>query len=307
MSTMRALLFLFIISTVSNRIQAQSFWEYDSVPNKQRIMGAHIGAAVLGGGSLIGLTTIWYKDNWNPEGFTLFNDGKEWLQMDKFGHFYTAHHIAAGLSKVYQWGGVSPQKSRLLGSAISLGYLTSIEILDGFSKDYGFSWWDMAANGLGIGWYLTQESLWEEQRIHLKFSASPSPYASFRPSHLGSTVPERLLKDYNGQTYWLSFSPGHLFKKRDFFPKWLAVSAGYSIDQKLHGFDNTFTVLKEDKLYQFEAKRQYLLSLDIDLTALPIEKPWLKTLAYALNHVKVPFPTVVYNQGGGMYFNWMYF
>lgn len=304
---MKRTLILIIISCWVQLSLAQSFWDNDSTPNKSRIIGTHASVATVWSGSLVGLTAIWYNDNWNPDGFSFFNDGKEWLQMDKFGHMYTAHHIAAGLSKTYQWAGLERKKSNYLGSLISFGYLASIEILDGFSKDYGFSWWDMAANTAGVSWFLLQEKLWKEQRIHLKFSASGSPYAQYRPSHLGSTIPERILKDYNGQTYWASFAPAHLFPNSTTIPKWLAISAGYSIAQKLHGFENQFEVIQDGKTYHFNARRQYLLSLDIDLTQLPIKKKWLKTVAYAFNHLKIPFPTLIWSKNSPVELKGWYF
>jgi uncharacterized protein YfiM (DUF2279 family) len=304
---MKRISIIVIIILWFNTISAQIFWDQDSLPNKKRIGLTSVAVATVGGGSLTGLAAIWYKNNWNPDGFSFFNDGKEWLQMDKLGHFYTAHHIAAGLNKTYKWSGINDSKSRFIGSLISLGYLTTIEILDGFSKDYGFSWWDVAANTAGVSWFLAQEQLWREQRIHLKFSASLSPYAQFRPSHLGRTVPERILKDYNGQTYWASFSPAYFFSKQNHFPKWLAVSFGYSVEQKLHGFEDEFLVQQGNKLYHFSAQRQYLLSLDIDLTKLPIERKWLKTVAYALNHLKIPFPTLIFGENITIYGKWAYF
>ncbi|OJU23360.1 MAG: hypothetical protein BGN92_03335 [Sphingobacteriales bacterium 41-5] len=50
------------------------------------------------------------------------------------------------------------------------GFLTVIEILDGFSNKWGFSWGDMAANVFGAGMFQGQQLLWNEQRIKFKFS-----------------------------------------------------------------------------------------------------------------------------------------
>ncbi|MEJ6491389.1 MAG: hypothetical protein QNL60_02870 [Flavobacteriales bacterium] len=59
----------------------------------------------------------------------------------------------------------------------------------------------MGANALGSGLFLGHHLLWKEQRIVLKFSSHPTEFAKYRPEVLGSSYPERLLKDYNGQTY----------------------------------------------------------------------------------------------------------
>lgn len=289
---MKKLYSILVIIVCINTCYTQKLFERDTTTNRKRIAIVSSSIGAVGTGSITGLATVWYVNNWNPAGFSFFKDGKEWLQMDKFGHFLTASHIANGINKSYYWSGLPERKSKVLGSVISFGYLSMIEVFDGFSKDYGFSWTDIGANALGVGWFLGQEQLWEEQRILLKFSSSLTPYAQFRPSHLGTTIPERLLKDYNGQTYWFSFSPHYLFKKIG-IPKWFALSIGYSVDQKLHGVDNYYEVIKEDKTYIFSAQRQYLLSFDIDLTQLPLKRKWLKTLAYTLNHVKIPLPTLI--------------
>ena len=136
----------------------------------------------------------------------------------------------------------------------------------------------------------------------LKFSYSHSPYAVHRPKTLGSTFPERLLKDYNGQTYWLSFTPATFFENTK-FPKWLCLSVGYGVDAKLHGIDNKFTTIDGET---FTAKRQMLLSLDIDFSKLPIKKPWLKAIVKQFNYLKLPFPTLILT-GNEWTGKWLYF
>jgi hypothetical protein len=44
----------------------------------------------------------------------------------------------------------------------------------------------------------------EGKRITPKFSFHTTQYAQYRPNVLGSSLAEQILKDYNGQTYWLS-------------------------------------------------------------------------------------------------------
>ena len=41
--------------------------------------------------------------------------------------------------------------------------------------------------------------------LKLKFSSHLSPYVIHRPSLLGDNLSQRIFKDYNGQTYWLTF------------------------------------------------------------------------------------------------------
>jgi hypothetical protein len=97
-------------------------------------------------------------------------------------------------------GGVSDKKAIWQGGVSGLIYLTGVEIFDGFSNDWGFSWGDQLANIVGASFVIGQELAWREQKFRLKFSFHPSPYAKYRPELLGKNLIESWLKDYNGQT-----------------------------------------------------------------------------------------------------------
>jgi len=285
---------------------SQSFFENDTSFNVKRTAWTSGIIATGWTGSILALKNVWYKDSWTNN-FHTFDDSRQWLGMDKAGHVFTGHLIAKNISSIYRWSGVERKKSLLIGSSVAFGYLASLEMLDGFSDKWGFSWSDVGANALGIAWYTWQELLWEEQRLKLKFSAHLTPYAQYRPSVLGSSFSERLLKDYNGQSYWLSITPAQFLSTSSAFPKWLSFSLGYSIDQKLHGDYNIFNHIDaKGGITTFEAKSQYLFSLDIDFEGFNPKRKWVKTLFKAINHVKLPFPAVILNGGrlevSGFYF-----
>ena len=50
-----------------------------------------------------------------------------------------------------------------------------------------------------------QEKKYRKQFIKFKFSSHQSNYAEKRPSLLGSNKLQSIFKDYNGQTYWITF------------------------------------------------------------------------------------------------------
>ncbi len=275
-----------------------AFFESKNSPDKARLIASSASIGSLWAGSLIGLHQVWYSESWG-DGFHTFDDSRQWMQMDKAGHFFTGQLLAEHTSSVYKWSGISRKKSRLIGSLISFGYLSSFELMDGRAEEWGFSWSDIGANALGAGWFFWQDALWEEQRIRLTFSAHLSPYAHYRPNVLGSTTAERLLKDYNGQTYWLSVNPSSFLKESTPFPQWLNFAFGYSVAGKVNGTENNYSVTGSNgEITSFTAHRQYLLSLDVDLTRIPVKKPWIKTLFKALNHVKVPFPAIEFSSNG---------
>jgi hypothetical protein len=291
----KLLIILFCYLTFTG--QAQSFFENDTTFNAKRTAWTSGSIATGWIVSTVALKSVWYEESWTND-FHFFDDSKQWLGMDKTGHIYTGSMLTKNISSVYRWSGVDRKKSLLIGSSLAFGYLAGVEILDGFSDKWGFSWSDIGANTLGVAWYTWQELLWEEQRLKLKFSAHLSPYAQYRPNVLGSTFSERMLKDYNGQTYWISISPAQFLKESTSFPKWLSFSFGYSVDEKLHGNLNTYNLIdSQSGFVTFEAKSQYLFSLDIDFEQFNPKRKWIATLFKVINHVKVPFPAVIFSGG----------
>ncbi|MGB0914965.1 MAG: DUF2279 domain-containing protein [Crocinitomicaceae bacterium] len=289
----RLLLFLVLYSSSFDLEAQNSFFSNADTLNKGRLIGVSSGVASAWGGSIIGLSQVWYdgvqKTNWHT-----FDDSKNWLQMDKVGHFYTAHKINQLTSDLFMWSGLKRKKAVWIGTGISLGYQTTLEMFDAYSLEWGFSWSDMAANAIGSASYLSQQLIWQEERIIPKFSYSPTKFASIRPEVLGSSFAESLLKDYNGQTYWISFSPGTFFKQSK-IPKWACLSLGYSVNQKLVGSESEYIDLNTGNIYK--EQREYLLTLDIDFSKIQVKRPWVKTLLKQFNYLKVPFPSLILRDG----------
>ena len=66
--------------------------------------------------------------------------------------------------------------------------------------------------------------------LSLKFSYHNTIYPKYYPKELGSNFPSRLIKDYNGQTYWLSFNIKSFLSAKNDFPAWLNMSVGYGAE-----------------------------------------------------------------------------
>ncbi len=259
--------------------------------NKKRVAVVGGGNAVIGGGSVALLSAVWYSD-YPKSDFHLFNDGTNWMQMDKVGHAYTAYQLCRAEHAAWTWTGLSNKRSALLSSGIAWTYQLSVELMDGYSQEWGFSVPDLVANTAGVGLFLGQQLGYGEQHYYLKYCYKPSPYAALRPNTLGSDLPEKLLKDYNAQSYWLSFSPRIAINQKN-WPEWLQLSVGYSADAKLKGDANLYSI----DGFTYRAQREWGLSLDIDWSKLPVKKPWLKKSLGVLNAVKVPFPAVYWRNG----------
>lgn len=296
---------LFIFLFVSIFSQAQSdintFLKPSDTLNKPRRTGVYIGESAALGATLIGLNQIWYKD-YPQTNFHFINDNNQWLQMDKLGHLYSTYHLGRVGSEMLQWSGASQKEQLIYGSTLGLGFLTVVEVFDGFSQEWGASSGDIIANVSGTVLYVSQELLWNEQRIIPKFSFHQTKFASQRPETLGTSLNEQILKDYNGQTYWLSFNV-HSFTKDSFTPKWLNVAIGYGGEGILYGNDAEAI---ENGIIQ-NPYRQFYLSLDIDLTKITTKYHFLKTLFSVFNTIKIPAPTLQYDEYNGLKAHFIYF
>lgn len=258
-------------------------------PNYRLLHGMFAAQSVLYAGSLYGLSKTWYK---NPlTNFTVSDDTHEWKQMDKVGHLYTSYQISRHTAALYQKTGISRKQSILYGAISGFFFQTPIEILDGFSPDYGFSPGDMVANLAGSALFVGQSFLWDDQRIQPKFSFHYTEYARVRPELLGSSKSERWLKDYNGQTYWLSFSPKS-FLSGSKWPQWLCLSVGYGIENMVAAETGKSVELG------YQPYRQYYLSLDIDLTKIKTRSKFVKTVAFMVNTLKIPAPAFEFSKNG---------
>ena len=252
--------------------------------------------AALYGGSLVGLNELWYKD-YPRSSFHFFNDNSEWMQMDKLGHFTTAYYIGRVGIRLLKWSGVARKKAIWYGGMLGSVYQSTIEMLDGYSSEWGFSLGDFAANTTGSFLVIGQELAWNEQRIVLKYSFRPTKFANYRPNLLGNNLQENMLKDYNGQTYWLSVNPSSFMCKETKFPKWLNVAVGYGANGMTGAKQNPPYFDSSGKQVYFERYRQYYLSLDVDLTRIKTRSKFLRTVFYSVGFIKIPAPSIEFSNG----------
>ncbi len=245
-----------------------------------------VGETIIYGGTMVGLNALWYK-GYEHSDFHWFDDHDEWLQMDKFGHGFTAYYLSNISTSLFQqtkWA--DTQKHIIFGSITAWTYITTIEILDGFSAKWGASYSDLIANTIGTGLFALQQLKFRKQIIVPKFSFHQTPLAKYRPDVLGENFLQNLLKDYNGQTYWLSVNLSD-FLNDEFFPPWLSFSLGYSAEGLLAGKENPLD------LPYFNRSRQYLFSLDVDFRKIKVKSRFLKQCFRAINVIKFPFPAVI--------------
>jgi hypothetical protein len=267
--------------------------------NKPRRNALVISQSSLAALTLVGLNQLWYAD-FERSKFRTTNDNSQWLQMDKLGHVYASYQLGRLGAESLNWAGVSEKDQLIYGATLGLSFLTAVEVFDGFSQEWGFSWGDMLANAGGTVLYVGQGLLWKEQRIALKYSFSNTDFAPLNPNKLGNGLTEEFLKDYNGQTYWLSFNLNS-FLKTNFIPNWLNLALGYGANGMLTGKDDNLLFPNQDRY------RQFYLSFDIDLTRIKTNSNLLKTLFSIFNTIKVPIPTLEFNGKNDLKAYYIYF
>ncbi|MEM6719097.1 MAG: DUF2279 domain-containing protein [Bacteroidota bacterium] len=296
-----AFFFLFSAQLLFGQLTPPDFFKASDTLHKPRRNFVVISEASLATATLIGLDRIWYAD-FPRSSFQFINDNNEWLQMDKAGHVFASYYVGNIGAKVLNWSGVSKKDQLIYGATLGFGFLTAVEIMDGFSAEWGASWGDVLANGLGTGLYVGQELLWNEQRIKLKYSFHRTRFAELRPSKLGSGFLEESLKDYNGQTYWLSANV-HSFFKQSKIPKWFNVAFGYGADGLIAGTTET----QREILPELKRFRQFYFSIDIDLTKIETNSKFLNSIFSVINFIKIPAPTLEINSLGKLKFHAIYF
>ncbi len=281
------------------------FGQTDTANYSLRKSIAYSGSAIAYSSTMLGTYFLWYK-GYNTGRFHTFNDNNEWFGIDKMGHATTAFHVAKVQSDIFKWSGMNDKKAALWGSSISLAFLSTIEVFDGFSEGWGFSSGDIIADIGGVSLYACQELLLQSQPVHLKFSVNPTQYAQYNPKLLGKNFIQKSFKDYNGQTYWLSFNIASCLKPESSFPKWLNIAVGYGADGMIGAGKNP-SEIDGQVIPHFQRYPQFYLSPDIDFSKIKIKNPWLAFLVKGLNFIKIPAPTLEWNRKDGMQFHAMYF
>ena len=303
---LKKLFFLFLIllgcQTGFSQHSIDSFWKPSDSLNIKRQNAVVISEAAVASGILVGLNQLWYAD-YPKSDFHFINDNSEWLQLDKAGHSFSSYHLSRFGAEMLQWSGASKKNQLVYGAGLGFAFLTAVEVMDGYSSEWGASSGDIIANASGTALYVGQELIWKEQRIIPKFSFHTTSYSAYRPEVLGSTFSEQILKDYNGQTYWLSanlFS----FAKGSKIPKWLNLALGYGAEGMITGNSEngaSFSTLNSRRF------RQFYLSFDVDLTKIKTKSHFLKTVFSVFNAIKIPAPTIEYSAGKGFKAHSLYF
>ena len=277
------LFYVFLILLFNNNLFSTNFSINLKEKNKKlnQLILYEVGTYSLG---LVAMNELWYK-NYPKSNFHFINDNSSWLQMDKMGHIATSYYSGVNGIKLYRWAGIDEKKAIWIGGLRGTFYNSIIEILDGFSENWGASMGDFASNSFGSFIAISQELYWKEQRILIKYSYSRSDLSYENSELFGDNFFQRTFKDYNGQTYWISMNINSMFKSdNSHFPDWLNLALGHSAKDMISP-NNTLN----DGRY-----RQFFLSFDIDLMRIKSKNKILNVLSNVFGYIKIPFPTIEY-------------
>jgi Predicted periplasmic lipoprotein (DUF2279) len=299
-------------------------FELSDTFNKKRFWGftgagsaAYLSAVLL-------LNKVWYAQ-YPQSSFHYFDDQREWMEIDKSGHILTAYTEAKWGYGALRWAGVKNKNAALAGMGIGMVMQTSLEVLDGFSTEWGFSWADMLSNASGCALFGFQQAAWNEQRMVLKISNTPRNYSTepirstdgTKTSSLrartddlyGNNYTQTFFKDYNALTFWLSINPNS-FNKSGRFPAWLNIAIGYGADNMYGGYNNVWPTAKPEFVLSekdFPRYRQFYLSLDVDLSKIKTKSKVLNAVFRTINFIKIPSPTLEINTLNQVKFHPLFF
>lgn len=298
-------------TSVTSNASPLKAWEFAPALHKQRLAG--VSAGLLGGytGIMTAVGFAWYGKE-PLHGFRWFDDTKEWLQIDKTGHFFAPYFITNYSYYALRWAGMKNTPAALIAGAFGFISLSAIEIPDGMHPKYGASWSDLVFNFAGAAFSTAQFLAWKEQRIYCKYSFHivnyPRGELRDRANALfGKSFGERILKDYNGVTMWLSFNL-HSFNHR-IKPAWLNIAFGYAAGNLYGGFENKWTDANGIEYNRTDLKqyRRFIISIDADYTKFKVKSKAGKAILSVLNIIKLPMPAIEFNTLGEVVFHPMYF
>lgn len=172
------------------------------------------------------MNNLWWKgEDRVPFHFNTESDYLYALNADKLGHAFFANAVSTTYGALMLWCGMDSTAAVWTGFGVAMTYQTYVEVRDGFSAAYGFSWGDMAANTAGALFPVAKRYLPFLRNTELQISYFPSP--EFKSGEYSS-----IIDDYESTTHWLAVTPFDWLPEswQTWYPPWLGVAVGHSVD-----------------------------------------------------------------------------
>ena len=262
-----------------------STWDYRSEDSTD--LAGEVSWLKVGG--VASLTLIAYgaaywlvfdKGWWDEQGnhFHFENDFDYALNLDKFGHFASGVAMGELFYEGYRWAGATEFQSYLFAGLSAMMTHIAIDVKDAYSPRWGFSVFDVLSGTLGGFLPMAERYVPLFKYVDLKWSYWINSKAYYRQGEGHSKV---FTDDYCNQTFWASFKIYRMLPAgaRAYYPSWLAIAAGLSIDEK------SFT-------HEPHPRREVYIALDYDLEAFRPQSRMARTVIKWLNYFKLPAPAV---------------
>ncbi len=217
-------------------------------------------------------SNLWWKGEQSPFHVDWEHDWHYALGADKFGHFFFPYIMSDAYRHAFRWAGMDTVSSMYLASGIALTYETYVEIKDGFSKEWGFSWGDFTADALGATFPIAQHYIPALKPYSIKISFQPSD--KFRVGQHAV-----IFDDYESTYHWISVDVAALLPLswRDVYPPWVNIGIGHSV---------------KNLDFKGGGTHELYLGLDWNLRGLPIEGSLWDALVAVLQYYHLPAPAV---------------
>lgn len=217
-------------------------------------------------------TDMWWKGERSAFHFEWHRDWTYSLGADKLGHAWFPYAMTHTYDKLLRWARFDSTAAILTAASLALAYQSYVEVRDGFSAEWGFSWGDFAADALGASLPVAQHYLPPLRHVDLKMSFYPS-----EKFQAGSN--RAIIDDYESSYHWLTLHVAEVVPDewRDHWPAFIDLALGHSV-KDLDGLG--------------DGTHEVFVALDWNLDALPGDWwPW-DLLRHALRHYHLPSPAL---------------
>jgi hypothetical protein len=228
----------------------------------------------LVGGSLA-LSGIWAFDEWwkgNASRFHFLHEG--WfndysLGIDKVGHFYTSYFYFRMFNNILLWGEHDEDVAFWWAAGATALFAVGVEAGDGFSP-YGFSYEDLTANFLGLGYAMLQARTPVLRNFTFKWSYIPDR---------GTNAAARFSRHYDFHTYWIACNVHELLPDamQQYWPEFLQIALGYSVADG-------------------QTRREAVIGLDFNLEAFSTSNAELQLVQKTINAIHFPAPGMKFSE-----------
>ena len=243
-----------------------------------------VGAVAFGGNLVLYqyFKQAWWSGERADHMWINWERHESFREMDKFGHAYGGFHLARLGADLLEGACVADRKAVWWGAAYATAFQLQIELWDAKQKEYGFSPPDLMANtagaALAVGQQYSPRLSLVKPTISYARSTASKRFGRAQGSDLRPTT------DYSGQTYWLSFDIESLLpaRARRLWPGFVRASIGQSITDYVDPQTGR----------GMWARREILLSLDVDPEKLPGQHPLWRRVKHELSYYHFPAPAL---------------